>query len=53
MDGPSANFLTFDVRPEDGADAFTYEARYGKMRVWAEVKVPYLAPHDHPAEKKP
>lgn len=51
MDGPSANFLTFDVRPEDGADGFTYEARYGKLRAWAEVKVPYLAPHDHPAEK--
>jgi hypothetical protein len=55
MDGPAVNFLSFDIRPENGADGFTYEARYGKLRAWAEVKVPYLAPHDHdkPAEKKP
>lgn len=57
LDGPGVNFLSFDLRPENGADGFTYEARYGKLRAWAEVKVPYLAPHDHgaekPAEKKP
>jgi hypothetical protein len=58
MDGPGVNFLSFDLRPENGVDGFTYEARYGKLRAWAEVKVPYLAPHDHgteakPAEKKP
>ena len=57
MDGPSVNFLSLDIRPESGTDTFTYEARYGKLRAWAEVKVPYLAPHDHaaekPAEKKP
>lgn len=57
MDGPGVNFLSFDMRPENGTDGFTYEARYGKLRAWAEVKVPYLAPHDHnhdkPAEKKP
>ena len=57
MDGPAVNYLSFDVRPENGADGFTYEARYGKLRAWAEIKVPYLAPHDHgaekPVEKKP
>lgn len=59
-DGPSANYLTFDLRPENDSDTFTIEARYGKARVSAEAKVPYLAPHDHPAdgvakppEKKP
>ncbi len=57
-DGPVVNFLSFDLRPENGADVFTLEARYGKARVTGETKVPYLAPHDHPAdgaapEKKP
>lgn len=59
-DGPSANYLTFDFRPENDSDTFTIEARYGKARVSAEAKVPYLAPHEHPAdgsakppEKKP
>ena len=57
MDGPSANYLTFDFRPENDSDTFTIEARYGKARVSAEAKVPFLAPHEHdaakPAEKKP
>jgi hypothetical protein len=57
MDGPSANYLTFDFRPENDTDTFSIEARYGKARVSAEAKVPYLAPHEHdaakPAEKKP
>lgn len=57
MDGPSANYLTFDFRPENDTDTFAFEARYGKARVSAEAKVPYLAPHEHetpkPAEKKP
>ena len=57
MDGPSANYLTFDFRPENDTDTFTIEARYGKARVSAEAKVPYLAPHEHepakPVEKKP
>lgn len=55
-DGPVVNFLSFDLRPENGADVFTLEARYGKARVTGETKVPYLAPHDHPADgsaKKP
>jgi len=57
MDAPSANYLTFDFRPENDSDTFTIEARYGKARVSAETKVPYLAPHEHdaakPADKKP
>lgn len=57
MDGPSANYLTFDFRPDNDTDTFAIEARYGKARVTAEAKVPYLAPHEHdgakPAEKKP
>jgi hypothetical protein len=57
MDGPSANYLTFDFRPENDSDTFAIEARYGKARVIAEAKVPFLASHDHPAakpgEKKP
>ena len=59
-DGPVVNFLSFDLRPENGVDVFTLEARYGKARVTGDAKVPYLAPHDHPAdgmakppEKKP
>ena len=56
-DGPLANYLTFDFRPENDSDTFAIEARYGKARVSAEAKVPYLAPHEHdaakPAEKKP
>lgn len=48
-DGPSANYLTFDFRPENDSDTFTFEARYGKARVSAEAKIPYLAPHEHPA----
>jgi len=57
MDGPIANYLTFDLRPENDTDTFAFEARYGKARVSAEAKVPYLAPHEHekakPADKKP
>jgi len=56
MDAPSANYLTFDFRPENDSDTFLIEARYGKARVSAEAKVPYLAPHEHdakPADKKP
>ena len=56
MDGPSANYLTFDFRPENDSDTFAIEARYGKARVLAEAKVPFLSPHDHPAkpaDKKP
>src|SRR6476659_7582756 len=41
-DGPVVNFLSFDLRPENGVDVFTLEARYGKARVSGEAKVPYL-----------
>lgn len=49
-DGPSTNYLTFDFRPENDSDTFAIEARYGKARVSAEAKIPYLAAHDHPAD---
>jgi hypothetical protein len=52
MDSPVVNYLTLDLRPEDDTDTFVFEARYGKLRAWAEVKVPYLAPHEHKQEKK-
>ena len=59
-DGPVVNYLSFDLRPENAADIFTFEARYGKARVSAETKIPYLAPHEHsadgtakPPDKKP
>ena len=47
MDGPAVNYLSFDVRPENDTDTFTVEVRYGKLRTSAEMKVPYLAPHEH------
>jgi hypothetical protein len=50
-DGPSANYLTFDFRPENDSDTFAIEARYGKARVSAETKIPYLAPHEHGGKK--
>jgi hypothetical protein len=61
MDSPQVNYLSFDLRPENATDTFTLEARYGKMRVSAETKVPFLGEHDHgghqhdapPAAKKP
>jgi opacity protein-like surface antigen len=49
-DSPVVKYLSFDLRPDNDTDAFTIEGRYGPARVWAEVKVPYLAPHGH--EKK-
>lgn len=52
LDGPSVNYLSFDVRPENDTDTFTVEVRYGKLRTAAEMKVPYLAPHAH-EDKKP
>ena len=51
LDGPPVNYLSFDVRPENDTDTFTLEVRYGKLRTSAEMKVPYLAPHEH--DKKP
>jgi hypothetical protein len=52
LDGPSINYLSFDVRPDNDTDTFTVEVRYGKLRTSAEIKVPYLAPHEH-NDKKP
>ncbi len=48
--GPVVNYLSFDLRPDNDTDTFTIEGRYGPARIWAEVKVPYLASHGH--EKK-
>jgi hypothetical protein len=56
LDGPAAvNYFSLDVRPENATDTFTLEARYGKLRTWGEVKVPYLSDHKHDAApaKKP
>ena len=56
-DGPDVTYLSFDLRPTSDTDSFVLEGRSGKFRCSAEVKVPYLAPHEHgdtkPAEKKP
>jgi len=51
MDGPTVNYLSFDVRPDNDTDALVFEARYGKLRAYADAKVPFLAPHDHPEKK--
>jgi len=53
-DGPLVDYLSFDLRPSatDKPDAFVLEGRGGKFRSSAEIKVPYLAEHDHPADKK-
>jgi hypothetical protein len=51
LDGPPVNYLSFDVRPDNDTDTFTVEVRYGKLRTSAEMKVPYLAPHEHDAKK--
>lgn len=48
-DSPMVTYLTFDVRPMSETDTFVIEGRSGKFRSAAEVKVPYLAPHDHPS----
>jgi hypothetical protein len=47
MDGPSVNYLTLDMRPENDTDTFVLEARYGKLRASAPAKVPFLADHKH------
>jgi hypothetical protein len=48
-DSPVVTYLTFDLRPASDTDTFVIEGRSGKFRSFAEVKVPYLAPHEHPA----
>lgn len=56
-DSPDVTYLSFDLRPTSDTDSFVLEGRSGKFRCSAEVKVPYLAPHEHneakPVEKKP
>lgn len=47
LDGPMVNYLSFDMRPENDTDTFTLEGRYGKIRASVEMKVPFLAPHEH------
>jgi hypothetical protein len=48
-DSTSVTYLTFDLRPVSETDTFVIEGRSGNFRCSAEVKVPYLAPHEHPA----
>jgi len=47
VDGPVVGYLSFDLRPTNDTDSFEFEGRYGKIRATAQVKVPYLAPHEH------
>ncbi len=51
-DGPLVDYLSFDMRATGKTDAFVLEGRGGKFRSSAEVKVPYLADHAHPTDKK-
>ncbi|HEX8089332.1 MAG TPA: hypothetical protein VF762_10795 [Blastocatellia bacterium] len=51
MDGPTVNYLSFDVRPDNDTDTLIFEARYGKLRASASATVPYLAPHEHGDKK--
>ena len=51
-DSPMVSYLSFDIRPASDTDTFVIEGRSGKFRSWAELKVPYLAAHEH-ADKKP
>ena len=46
-DTASIEYLTFDIRPTDKPDTFVVEGRSGKFRCSAEMKVPYLAEHEH------
>jgi len=59
-DGPEVTYLSLDLRPASDTDSFIFEGRSGKFSCVADVKVPYLAPHEHaadgtakPSEKKP
>ena len=47
LDGPVVGYLSLDTRPNNDTDSFTFEGRYGKIRASAEIKVPYLASHEH------
>ncbi|HEU4389518.1 MAG TPA: hypothetical protein VFV34_17065 [Blastocatellia bacterium] len=46
-DTANIEYLTFDIRPTDKPDTFVVEGRSGKFRCSAEMKVPYLAEHEH------
>src|SRR5262249_30661911 len=48
-DGGEVTYLTFDIRPTSDTDSFVLEGRSGKFRCSTELKVPYLAPHEHSA----
>src|SRR5262245_4946581 len=50
-DGAEVTYLSFDLRPTSDTDSFVFEGRSGKFRCTAEVKVPYLAPHEHETKK--
>lgn len=49
-DNPEVTYLSLDLRPASDTDSFTFEGRSGKFSCVADVKVPYLAPHEHPAD---
>jgi hypothetical protein len=59
-DSPDVTYLSLDLRPASDTDSFIFEGRSGKFSCVADVKVPYLAAHEHaadgiakPPEKKP
>jgi hypothetical protein len=59
-DSSEVTYLSLDLRPTSDTDSFIFEGRSGKFSCVADVKVPYLAPHEHaadgtakPPEKKP
>jgi hypothetical protein len=45
-DSPEVTYLSLDLRPASDTDLFIFEGRSGKFSCVAEVKVPYLAPHE-------
>lgn len=49
-DNSEVTYLSLDLRPSSDTDSFTFEGRSGKFSCVADVKVPYLAPHEHPAD---
>lgn len=51
-DNPDVAYLTFAIYPTGKPDVFVLEGRCGKYRGTAELKVPYLAEHTHPAAAK-
>jgi hypothetical protein len=51
-DNPDVAYLTFAIYPTEKPDIFVLEGRCGKYRGTAELKVPYLAEHTHPAAAK-